>query len=185
MKIGGTTNPKAGLFIPTMKVQPPAPLQLAPQLATEVEVLSPPGLLEAGVVEGSDLVPGGRLSTFWQVWEAKNAHPRVVTILKEGYCVNFRVKPPLTKYPVIRSKYLNRDKQQFLIKAVYQMIRQKSDNSSSKGLFPGILQSVVSCPQTRKEMATSNRSECGKQLFAYSYFQDGNCRKYSRFASTR
>ena len=63
--------------------------------------------------------------------------------------------------------------------------RQKSDNSCSKDHIPGILQSVVSCPQTRKEMATSNRFECGKQLFAYSYIQDGNCRKYSRFASTR
>ena len=29
--------------------------------------------------------------------------------------------------------------------------RQKSDNSSSKGHFPGILQPVVSCSQTRKE----------------------------------
>ena len=28
--------------------------------------------------------------------------------------------------------------------------RQKSDNSSSKGHFPRILQSLVSCPQTRK-----------------------------------
>ena len=62
--------------------------------------------------------------------------------------------------------------------------RQKSDNSSSKGHFPRILQSLVSCPQTRKEMATSNRSECGKSIFAYSNFQDGNCQKYSRFAST-
>ena len=34
-------------------------------------------------------------------------------------------------------------------------------------------------------MATSNRSECGKSIFAYSNFQDGNCRKYSRFASRR
>ena len=58
-------NTGPGLFVPTMKAQPPAPVQLAPQLATEVEVLSPPGPLEAGVVEGSDcLVPGGRLSTF-------------------------------------------------------------------------------------------------------------------------
>ena len=63
--------------------------------------------------------------------------------------------------------------------------RQKSDNSSSKGHFPRILQSLVSCPQTRKEMGTSNRSQCGKSIFAYSNFQDGNCRKYSRFASTR
>ena len=120
-------NPRAGLFVPTVKVQPPAPQQLALQLATEVEVPSLPGPLEAGVVEGSDcLVPGGRLSTFWQVWEPKRAHPRVVTILKEGYCLNFRLKPPLTKVPVIRSKYLNREKQEFLIKAVYQMIDKRA-----------------------------------------------------------
>ena len=67
MMIGETINPRTGLFIPTMKVLPPAPQQLAPQLVTEVEVPSPPGPSEAGVVEGSDcLVPGGRLSTFWQ-----------------------------------------------------------------------------------------------------------------------
>ena len=34
-------------------------------------------------------------------------------------------------------------------------------------------------------MVTSDRSECGKQIYACSYLQDGNCRKYSRFASTR
>ena len=63
--------------------------------------------------------------------------------------------------------------------------RQKRDNSSSKGHIPGILQSFVSCSQARKEVATSNRFECGKQIFAYSNFQDGNCRKYSTFASAR
>ena len=50
--------------------------------------------------------------------------------------------------------------------------RQKCDNSSSKGHIPGILQSVVSCPQTRKEMATSDRFECGKQIFACSDFHN-------------
>ena len=62
--------------------------------------------------------------------------------------------------------------------------RQKSDNSSSKGHIPGILQSVGSCPQTRKEMATSDGFEYGKQIFACSKFQNENCRKYSRFVST-
>ena len=63
--------------------------------------------------------------------------------------------------------------------------REKSDNSSSKGHFPGILQSFVSCTQTRKKMASSDRFECGKQLFTCTHFQDGNCRKYLRFASRR
>ena len=63
--------------------------------------------------------------------------------------------------------------------------RQKGDNSSSKGHFPGILQSFVSCTQTRKKMASSDSFKCGKQLFTCTHFQDGNCRKYSRFASRR
>ena len=103
------------------------------------------------MVEGSDyLVPGGRLSTFWQVWEAKRAHPRVVTILKEGYCLNFRLKPPLTKVPVIRSKYLNREKQQFLIKAVYQMIDKRAITPVQKVTSLGFCSCLFLVPKTGK-----------------------------------
>ena len=145
-------NPRAGLFVPTMKVQPPAPQQLAPQLATEVEVPSLPGPSEAGVVEGSDcLVPGGRLSAFWQVWEAKRAHPRVVTILKKGYYLNFRLKPPLTKVPVIRSKYLNREKQEFLIKAVYQMIDKRAITPVQKVTSLGFYSRLFLVPKPGKK----------------------------------
>ena len=63
--------------------------------------------------------------------------------------------------------------------------REKSDNSSSKGHFPGILQSLVSCTKTRKKVASSNRFKCGKQFFTCTHFQNGNCRKYSRFAARR
>ena len=67
--------------------------------------------LEARVAGGSDcLCPGSHISSFWQVWETRDAHPRVVIILKEGYCLNFRFQPPLTNYPAVRSKYLNREK---------------------------------------------------------------------------
>ena len=152
MMIGETVNPRTGLFVPTMKVLPPAPQQLAPQLVTEVEVPSLPGPSEAGVVEGSDcLVPGGRLSTFWQVWEAKRAHPRVVTILKEGYCLNCRLKPPLTKVPVIRSKYLNRETQQFLIKAVYQMIDKRAITPVQKVTSLGFYSRLFLVPKPGKK----------------------------------
>ena len=76
---------------------------------------------------GSDcLEPGSHLSRFWQVWEARNAHPKGCDHYEGGYCLNFRFQPPLTNYPVIRSKYSDREKQQFLIKAVYQMIDKKA-----------------------------------------------------------
>ena len=101
--------------------------------------------------EGNDcLVPGGRLSTFWQVWEARKAHPRVVTILKEGYCLNFRLKPPLTKIPLIKSKYLNREKQQFLIKAVYQMIEKRAITPVQKVTSLGFYSRLFLVPKPGK-----------------------------------
>ena len=104
------------------------------------------------MVERSDcLVPRGHLSAFWQVWEAKRAHPRVVTILKEGYCLNFRLKPPLTKVPVIRSKYLNREKQEFLIKAVYQMIDKRAITPVQKVTSLGFYSHLFLVPKPGKK----------------------------------
>ena len=37
---------------------------------------------------------GGRLQLFWQTWACLGANPRVVSILKEGYVLPFKVKPP-------------------------------------------------------------------------------------------
>ena len=55
----------------------------------------------------------------------RNAHPRVVTILKKGYCLNFVFQPPLTNYRVIRSKYSDREKQQFLIRRFIKLSTKK------------------------------------------------------------
>ena len=133
MRIRGIIGLKIGLFVPTMRIHPQAQL-------------------EAGVAGGSDcLWPGSRLSSFWQVWEMKNAHPRVVTILKEGYCLNFRIQPPLTNYPAIRSKYLNREKQEFLIKVVYQMIDKKAITPVQKITSLGFYSRLFLVPKPGKK----------------------------------
>ena len=41
---------------------------------------------------------GGRLQKFWQVWLSQGSNPRVVSILKEGYCLYL---PPLSRSPVV------------------------------------------------------------------------------------
>ena len=46
---------------------------------------------------------GGRLQLFWQVWLSLGSNPRVVSILKEGYQLPFKERPPLARYPVIVS----------------------------------------------------------------------------------
>ena len=62
---------------------------------------------------------------------------------------------------------------------------KKGSGSGSKQELSRILQSFVSGSKTRKQMATSNRSQCGKYFLACSHFQNGNCRSHSGFSSSR
>ena len=62
---------------------------------------------------------------------------------------------------------------------------KKGSGSGSKQELSRILQSFVSGSKTRKQMATSNRSHCGKYILTCSHFQNGNCRSHSGFSSSR
>ena len=46
---------------------------------------------------------GGRLQNFWQKWSLLGANPRVVPILKDGYILPFKNRPPLVRDPLIVS----------------------------------------------------------------------------------
>ena len=48
---------------------------------------------------------GGRLQPFWQTWTLLGANPRVVSILKDGYILPFKIRPPLVRDPLIVSGY--------------------------------------------------------------------------------
>ena len=41
-------------------------------------------------------VLGGRLQEFWQVWQEMGANPGMVSILKEGYILSFKMKSGAT-----------------------------------------------------------------------------------------
>ena len=49
----------------------------------------------------------GRLQKFWQTWEKLGVNLRVVSILKEGYALPFKLRPFLTSSPLIVSAYAN------------------------------------------------------------------------------
>ena len=53
------------------------------------------------------LAVGGRLQKFWQKWFNLGANPRVVSILKEGHTLSFKMRPPLTRSSVVLSGYAN------------------------------------------------------------------------------
>ena len=70
------------------------------------------------------LAVGGRLQKFWQVWLTLGANPRVVSILREGYTLPFKIRPPLTRSPVIKNGYAHPGKSKALFQALIELINK-------------------------------------------------------------
>ena len=88
-----------------------------------VPCLSAPNVQSAPSVANNPSV-GGRLQKFWQVWEKLGSNPRVVSILKEGYTLPFKMRPLLTRSPVVRSAYANPVKNRALKEALTVLIQK-------------------------------------------------------------
>ena len=69
---------------------------------------------------------GGRLQPFWQTWARLEANPRVVSILKEGYVLPFKLEPPLVRHPLIVSGYANPNRNKSLWEAVQNLVDKKA-----------------------------------------------------------
>ena len=90
-------------------------------------------------MEVSSKFPGARLEGYWKEWENFKVHPRVVLVLKQGYCLPFKEKPPLTRFPTIKSSYTSPVKQEALLEAVQQMVQKRAvvpvQNKNSLGFY--------------------------------------------------
>ena len=69
---------------------------------------------------------GGRLQPFWETWARLGANSRVVSILKDGYVLPFKLKPPLVRHPLIVSGYANPNRNKFLREAVQNLVDKKA-----------------------------------------------------------
>ena len=69
---------------------------------------------------------GGRLQNFWQTWAFLGANPRVVSILKHGYILPFKLGPPLVQDPLIVSGYANPLRNLYLKEALHALIHKKA-----------------------------------------------------------
>ena len=67
---------------------------------------------------------GGRLQSFWQVWQKLGSNPRVVSLLRDGYSLPFRERPHLSRLPLVVSKYASPSKSKALVEALWSL-RQK------------------------------------------------------------
>ena len=67
-----------------------------------------------------------RLQMFWPKWSLLGANPRVVSILKDGYVLPFKVRPPLVRDPMIVSGYANPIRNLHLREALHALIHKKA-----------------------------------------------------------
>ena len=82
---------------------------------------------------------GARLQSFWQIWLDLGAGPKVVQILKEGYTLPFRVRPKLSRYPTVISRYVDPHRNSYLLEALHQLIDKNAvelvQNQASLGFY--------------------------------------------------
>ena len=90
-----------------------------------VQCVSAPSVPNAHNVVHAPLV-GGCLQPFWQTWARLGANPRVVSILKEGYLLPFKLKPPLVRYPLIVSGYAHPQRNISLKEAIQTLLHKKA-----------------------------------------------------------
>ena len=69
---------------------------------------------------------GGRLQKFWQKWSLLGANPRVVSILKDGYILPFKIRPPLVRDPLILSGYANPLRNLYLKEALEALLQKEA-----------------------------------------------------------
>ena len=86
-----------------------------------------------------NLPVGARLQNFLQTWLDMGAGPKVFQILKEGYALPFRIRPKLTRSPMVISCYVNPHRNSYLLEALHQLIAKNAvelvKHQTSLGFF--------------------------------------------------
>ena len=120
----------------TKSLRQPLKKGLSPPLRDKVEInsvkcvsfddhcVSVPNVPSVPSVAHTQLV-GGRLQLFWQTWALLGANPRVVSILKEGYVLQFKIRP-LVRDPLIVSGYANPNRNLYLKEALQALLYKKA-----------------------------------------------------------
>ena len=96
---------------------------------------------------------GGRLQKFWQVWLSMGSNPRVVSFLQEGHNLPFRMRPALTRSPLVVSGYGNALKNRYP-KVVLQSLLKKGSGKGHGSILTSLLQPVIPSSKTSKLVDT-------------------------------
>ena len=77
-------------------------------------------------VDAPDLPVGARLHQCGETWATLGAGPKVITILREGYTLPFRIQPFLTTLPTIISGCVHPLVNNYLTEALHALMQKNA-----------------------------------------------------------
>ena len=134
----------------------PATLPFAPHLVSEVaerqtthnvDLAAP---REVSHPTGNDCL-GSRLQQYAKVWHNLHVHPRVVGLLNEGYLLPFKIRPKLSKIPLILSHYRNAHKEKILTDTVQDLLQKGAITKVLDPITPGFYSRVFLVPKPNQK----------------------------------
>ena len=122
------------------------PLQTEVVSVAEVAGASSDPIAGVGVVETPqnndshrDPPVGGCLMPFRRAWVEENCSSSVLNIITNGYVLLFRLKPKLTRHPLIKSEYKNQQKDLAVASCIQSLLNknaiEKVRNTESLGFY--------------------------------------------------
>ena len=121
LNVRGQSQKKDGY--PSLKMEPE--IKSVKSVFYVDHYVSAPNVLNAHNAANAPSV-GGHLQDFWQKWSLLGVNPRVVSILRDGYVLLFKCRPPLVREPLIISGYANSVRNLYLKEALQALIKKKA-----------------------------------------------------------
>ena len=125
-----------------------------------------------------DLPVGARLHQFWEKWEALEASPKVVTVLKEGYTLPFQSNQ--TRSPTIISGYVHPQRNLYLMEPLHALIQK---NAVKQITTPGFYNRLSWF--TQQLVKTYTRPQYREQIFKDRVIQNGETRDNKDLPTSR
>lgn len=126
---------------------------------------------------------GGRLRFFLSHWEKITDDQWVLSVIKEGYKIEFNQIPPKTGIKKTNVPAKNLDILNMEVKSLIE--KGAVEHVPLNDLQNGFLQYLFPCPQKDRGHETSNQSQTIKQVSPKATFQDGFFNNSLEFSKTR
>ena len=113
---------------------------------------------------------GGRLQSFWQVWQNMGSNPRVV-YPQGGLHSSLQTKAPFDKVPLDSKRLLKSNQEHVPKGSPYKSHKQVGSRKGGGQVVPGFLQPSFSGSQIKQKMEANLRSESSQFIPQHRYLQ--------------